>query len=1282
MDPLGKPPLVPKNVGKAEDLKAEEPQVHKSDLHVLPENWVRGTEPDDGTVEQCTLKLFNIVCKQNPEILKEPKLHKDLRKELEAQFKCKLKPKKHLIKAVVELCVEDFERKRKKSKKKKKKKRKRDQEDEAAAVEKPARKSKRRRSGGKDKKEPGEQEPAPEAAATAAAGDEELAGEEEGEPEAENEGGSSEEEEEDGSSEEEEEGGSSEEEESEIDPANDSDLDSDLFSDSDNPPEKEAMEVDGKEEGDQPDSGAKPEGRNANNLSHLDSETFSQTVKPPDLNAALPPGAIVWNPEAEDGDGPNFDFGDDEEDMENVEEVPEGVADFWQKVADRDKPLHLRSTYTKKSRAPKLLGAPRARKKKDDYDLGFVVDDESDGGEFLEGEEGEERPRRLRRKKGPRKPRKPREPKPRKPRMPSKKDIFQAESVVQRTRRNFSKLRRLDQSEDEDESPDEDYIPNFKEEERDDEEEPDLEDEKAPLPTDKAPENTDAPPPEMPPSPERDGLQFDHEAAMQEEIEAQRVEREEEDRMRRLNRKRQIKLTKEQEMKNVLERLKAGRQQRKRKKLPFMAKPKKKTPTVPKPTLQLKSFDHHIVFDPKTLKESSKKRVLPGGSHALASVLLNRPGSRQGKAPVTKGNSTMAERERLKNNLMDRQARLRRRQIRKIERRYGKEDEFYEPLHTAGPVVEESRPKAAEPSGDEPQESGPGMNQMTWAEIHALEEGIDLSELSLQPTTEKLPDSSGGEEELDLDEIDTGPVAKKPPPAEEGNPAPTEPAPPAKEGNPAPTEPAPPAKEADPAPTEPAPPAKEGEPAPTEPAPPAKAIMTVPEDPKPAKAPVRLMVDLAARSKGMQFPTPPATPVVDLSKPREPTRFPAPPPEAVIDLTDGPTQPPPSDTAVPMDSTESPPTDAEIRPPADAVIRPPAAPAGAMDIDDSAPGSPVAPVDGPVGMDADIESGDEIGAERPHPPKKKSGLDIAQFVQREAALSGDERDHEGDEDEEEGILEDLLAEKHEDDDGHQTRALLRQQEEEKDRKEQERLTRILIEGDHSELRGASRLGPDGSAPVLIEARGALLGTVERPEDFVFSDPEDERNEDCYDSQGNLLPVWKIKINRHNRRKGEARMNDDPDDVIVPTGRIPTALAKKRAAKSALGADNDQSALLAKIVGTNAGAGLKSLRKPSFARRKMFGGFKKKKRPGGSVAMAGAGSQSTAFSRLAQEESARQQELEAIKKRSKKARFVFGQGASRGKEDTVANEPTPSNQQPKPKPKKRLKTSGSLLSLLS
>merc|ERR1719419_879302 len=171
--------------------------------------------------------------------------------------------------------------------------------------------------------------------------------------------------------------------------------------------------------------------------------------------------------------------------------------------------------------------------------------------------------------------------------------------------------------------------------------------------------------------------------------------------------------------------------------------------------------------------------------------------------------------------------------------------------------------------------------------------------------------------------------------------------------------------------------------------------------------------------------------------------------------------------------------------------------------------------------------------------KKPKALNVQNFAELEAEISGDERDGE-EEENDDVIVEGLFAEEPVDDDGNAARSLFEKQRMEKDNADQRKLERFLLEGDKSALGGRLNHGinSDEEERLILESREATIG--ERPEDFVFSDREDERNEDCYDEEGNFLPVWKIKLNRAARRALELQMRtmeeNDSEEVMKETSK--------------------------------------------------------------------------------------------------------------------------------------------------
>lgn len=172
-------------------------------------------------------------------------------------------------------------------------------------------------------------------------------------------------------------------------------------------------------------------------------------------------------------------------------------------------------------------------------------------------------------------------------------------------------------------------------------------------------------------------------------------------------------------------------------------------------------------------------------------------------------------------------------------------------------------------------------------------------------------------------------------------------------------------------------------------------------------------------------------------------------------------------------------------------------------------------------------------------PKKPKALNIHNFAELEAEISDEEKGGEEEEDDD-VIIEGLFAEEAVEDNGHAARSLFEKQMMEKDDAERQQLQRILIEGDRSALGGRLNHGLDNDdeARLILESREATIG--QRPEDFVFSDREDERNEDCYDSEGNFLPVWKIKLNRAARRALELQTREmeenDSEEMLNETSK--------------------------------------------------------------------------------------------------------------------------------------------------
>jgi len=146
-------------------------------------------------------------------------------------------------------------------------------------------------------------------------------------------------------------------------------------------------------------------------------------------------------------------------------------------------------------------------------------------------------------------------------------------------------------------------------------------------------------------------------------------------------------------------------------------------------------------------------------------------------------------------------------------------------------------------------------------------------------------------------------------------------------------------------------------------------------------------------------------------------------------------------------------------------------------------------------------------------PETKALLDIE-------AVDDDEEDNgAGAQDEHEkkfGVVKGLLAKKkvkETEEERKWRRQLDAIRREQDDEAEQVFFERAFIDGDISLLK-QKREFLEGTGDMKFVCRDKALG--ENPEDYIVSD--DEANADCFDENGNFLPVWKIRLNRARREK--------------------------------------------------------------------------------------------------------------------------------------------------------------------
>merc|ERR1711879_71320 len=152
-----------------------------------------------------------------------------------------------------------------------------------------------------------------------------------------------------------------------------------------------------------------------------------------------------------------------------------------------------------------------------------------------------------------------------------------------------------------------------------------------------------------------------------------------------------------------------------------------------------------------------------------------------------------------------------------------------------------------------------------------------------------------------------------------------------------------------------------------------------------------------------------------------------------------------------------------------------------------------------------------------------------------------------------GVVKDLLAQKKVIETAelaHKRMELDALRREEQDKKDIRFFERVFIDGEIDLLnRKRNMRAANGEKDLNFVSRDAQL--AEKPEDFLSGD--EEKNEDCFDENGNFLPVWKIRLNRARREKFNSLgddffSSDEEDDPSQESGLTREQKVAKRKAK--------------------------------------------------------------------------------------------------------------------------------------